>query len=509
MKKILYRIANSTVVWLSALIFTMITIMSLFSTTFFIKDRVESVIICQDSFLTNIFLILILWVALCIIFMQIDRCKLNLEYLEKLVLVVVLACSVLWVIMAQANPFADGNEICKAVISFAKGNYESLNKEGYFGKFPFQLGLLFVFEKLLWFAGNNNFIFLQILNALALICAFHFIFKIFILLFKNERAAVILLILFSTCFPAMLYCTFIYGTMYGFALSTGAVYFIVKYYKEKRIRYIIYAIPLLLLSVLLKNNYLIVFVALACLMCAKCLQNNKIYILLFIPVFLCLNAMMNAGIKTYYETRSGLEIHTGIPSIGWVAMGLQDGNKGHGWYNQTMFNTYNDSRQDTEQTAEKSKKIIENTIESYRERPGEFLIFILNKVGSQWNEPTYESLWVSEHPKNSNMHRVHLSRISSSVYHGKLNDVYLGYCNIYHLLIFLSAAVCFWVYRRKLNIEHCIFAIIIIGGFLFHILWEANSKYILTYFIYVLPYAAIGLDYSIKYGQTLLNRIKK
>ena len=238
MKKILYRIANSTVVWISALIFTMITIMSLFSTTFFIKDRLESVIICQDSFLTNIFLILILWVALCIIFMQIDRCKLNLEYLEKLVLVVVLACSVLWVIMAQANPFADGNEICKAVISFAKGNYESLNKEGYFGKFPFQLGLLFVFEKLLWFAGNNNFIFLQILNALALICAFHFIFKIFILLFKNERAAVILLILFSTCFPAMLYCTFIYGTMYGFALSTGAVYFIVKYYKEKRIRYI-------------------------------------------------------------------------------------------------------------------------------------------------------------------------------------------------------------------------------------------------------------------------------
>ena len=110
---------------------------------------------------------------------------------------------------------------------------------------------------------------------------------------------------------------------------------------------------------------------------------------------------------------------------------------------------------------------------------------------SQWAEPTYESLWVSEHPKNNDMHMIDLGKIAKSVYYGKLNSLYWGYCNIYQLIIFFTATLFFWYNRKKINIKQSILMIIVIGGFLFHIIWEANSKYILTYYIYS-PLCSIG-----------------
>ena len=35
--------------------------------------------------------------------------------------------------------------------------------------------------------------------------------------------------------------------------------------------------------------------------------------------------------------------------------------------------------------------------------------------------------------------------------------------------------------------------IIVIGGFLFHTLWEVKAIYLYQYFMYLLPYAAAGL----------------
>ena len=36
--------------------------------------------------------------------------------------------------------------------------------------------------------------------------------------------------------------------------------------------------------------------------------------------------------------------------------------------------------------------------------------------------------------------------------------------------------------------------ITIFGGFLFHMLWEAKGRYILPYFVMMLPMAAVGLS---------------
>lgn len=46
--------------------------------------------------------------------------------------------------------------------------------------------------------------------------------------------------------------------------------------------------------------------------------------------------------------------------------------------------------------------------------------------------------------------------------------------------------------------EGAYFVMNIFGGFLFHMLWEAKARYILGYFVLLLPLAAFGLNEILK-----------
>ena len=66
--------------------------------------------------------------------------------------------------------------------------------------------------------------------------------------------------------------------------------------------------------------------------------------------------------------------------------------------------------------------------------------------------------------------------------------------NQYQSFIFIG--VFLWIifnYWRKKDLEDQVLLLTIFGGFLFHMLWEAKGRYILPYFVMMLPMAAIGL----------------
>ena len=52
--------------------------------------------------------------------------------------------------------------------------------------------------------------------------------------------------------------------------------------------------------------------------------------------------------------------------------------------------------------------------------------------------------------------------------------------------------------RKNRNIYVWLPATAFIGGFLFHMLWEAKGQYTFTYFILLIPYAAIALKNIVK-----------
>ena len=114
--------------------------------------------------------------------------------------------------------------------------------------------------------------------------------------------------------------------------------------------------------------------------------------------------------------------------------------------------------------------------------------FYYKKFISQWNEPTYASIWVNI------FHQGEFPVWVQSFYDGKLNTLAVEYMNLYQSLILLGAVVVLIKYRKKWKEEQLLLFLILLGGFLFHMLWEAKSQYIMPYFILLMPYAAAGLD---------------
>lgn len=51
--------------------------------------------------------------------------------------------------------------------------------------------------------------------------------------------------------------------------------------------------------------------------------------------------------------------------------------------------------------------------------------------------------------------------------------------------------------RKDLNNEVILLITIFLGGFAFHILWEAKSRYIIPYFIILIPIACLQLNKKI------------
>ena len=84
--------------------------------------------------------------------------------------------------------------------------------------------------------------------------------------------------------------------------------------------------------------------------------------------------------------------------------------------------------------------------------------------------------------------------VVNSMYVGKLHALMTWFMNQYQSLIFMG--VFLWLifhFWKKKELEQYVLLITIFGGCLFHMLWEAKGRYILPYFVMMLPMAAVGL----------------
>ncbi len=115
----------------------------------------------------------------------------------------------------------------------------------------------------------------------------------------------------------------------------------------------------------------------------------------------------------------------------------------------------------------------------------------MRKTLSQWNEPTYEALWVNQ------FHNGDFSTIVQSIYTGKLYRVLSEYMNLFQLLVFAAVFAGLLIGRKgekRWQLTELFLPMVILGGFFFHTIWEAKSQYIFPYFVCMLPAAATGLS---------------
>ena len=491
MRKIIMKVSENVVFWLSVVLMGFLTVVSLISTTYF---KISGLYPERPSFkLDNVFLNVIficLFAAVIYFFCKIKTFeKIRTQRLACAAAALTVVLGIIWINMSGAYPGSDQSYVSYVAYQASQGIFKQFEAGKYIQTYPNQLGMVALLELIYRVTGGENWVVYQYITAAADGFTVYFLYKITHRLFNNKKTDLIVLFLSVVCAQLIFYTTYVYGITLGLCLALVSFYFMLLFFDGGKIRYAVLSGLLIGLSIIIKNNYSIFLVAEVILAVYEAVGKKRLKNLTAAAAGVILTIVLSMSLTYVYEVRSGEDIGSGMPKILWVAMGMQEGERAEGWYNEFNYETYMESGSDAEVSTQAAAAAIEERLSDFAEDPLYALRFYYKKIVSQWNEATYESIWANQ------FHYVGSSKIIQSIYDGKLYTLLLEYMNIYQLLIF--AAMLFWLVseiRREKTLERLFLPMVVIGGFIFHIIWEAKSGYIFPYFMCMLPFAAAGLS---------------
>lgn len=188
------------------------------------------------------------------------------------------------------------------------------------------------------------------------------------------------------------------------------------------------------------------------------------------------------GVNAYIRSlNDGREVK-GIPMTAWIAMGLQDGKAAPGWYNAYNNSIYEDNDYDFEKTEAAVIEEMKRIVGHYPQDITTSISFFVKKVSSQWNNPTFQSLWILEDRGNDD----------NWLLHGNGRYFYTLWVNLLQTWI-LAGTLFYAVLRFKTSsLQEMILPMTFLGGFIFHLFWEAEGLYSILYFPLLLPLSICG-----------------
>ena len=183
--------------------------------------------------------------------------------------------------------------------------------------------------------------------------------------------------------------------------------------------------------------------------------------------------------------------------MSYFAMGMQEASRGCGWYNGFNIDTYDATGMDSAAANEISRQAIQERLSYFREHPGYAADFYVRKHLSQWADGTYASRQATLATYGGR------SEFFQEVYDGSLSSAYIEWGNAWQNVLYLGTLLfCVSAVRRRREGADSLYLyvglIAVLGGFLFHILWEANSRYIFLYSLMLMPYCAAGVQSGVR-----------
>lgn len=206
--------------------------------------------------------------------------------------------------------------------------------------------------------------------------------------------------------------------------------------------------------------------------------------------------------QRFYEYRAKNTMGRGVPAIAYIAMGMQwsEGRSPGGWngYHSDLFMkcSYN-----TELTAQISAEAVKDSLGYMTKHPDYMVKFYYYKLTEQWEREDFQCLYETLDFSGER------TPAAWDIYQGKTKERLLSIMSVHQSLVYIGAC-CFcisgavrWRKGKKngkssvdvRQSERLILLVTFIGGFLFSMIWEAGSRYVMPYFVMLIPYAADGL----------------
>lgn len=475
---------------------------------------------------TLIALITTIGIILCFYLIILKLIKNKSKKFKMIVVIVLLVISfivqIIFGMNNRMNTFGDNGMVYNMArvmhekVSIPSSNNINTDISYYVSKYPQQLSLAFM-ESIVMniFHSEEKRIFLiinSLLNCLTII-DFLLIFKE---LSKNHKVNKTLgAIIIFTFVQLNFLATFIYGDVPSFAFGFLAFYFALKYGNTNKNRYLFFSSIFMSIAYICRENTLIMILAEIFYLILN-LKNNEVKTInerenkkqkvilkekiskiilkfLLILCFAFISILPGKIICNYEIKKYNLDKNNKITLTSYLLMGMgynEEETAGPGWYDIKITDNQKVSKR--EDYVIKENEQISERLEYLRKNPIHAIKFYLRKFALMWAENTYSTIRVNTYfdtkkylDGSSKISRKNLIIIQFIVYiYGKA------------ILLVISLGTLIYLVKNKNNLSNdvLLFVILFIGGFLFYVLWEAKSRYIIPYVLALIPSAVVGLN---------------
>lgn len=112
------------------------------------------------------------------------------------------------------------------------------------------------------------------------------------------------------------------------------------------------------------------------------------------------------------------------------------------------------------------------------------------KIATQWNDPFYHTDYLISVDQDE------IAKGVTAFIQGQESNI-LIFLSLLQTIIYLGSVLYIVCVSYKGVLYKRLPEVYVLGGFLFSLLWEANSRYVFPYYIVMFPLAAIGWYYGI------------
>lgn len=411
------------------------------------------------------------------------------DRVSRILIYLIFAIGALWsVAIYSCGQHFDSLEIMQAVYGMSWNDFTKFGAKDYFSIYPNNIGTTMIFYVFSKFCGVYNYLALMLLNSVFIALVYYDLSKITVKMTGSRKLGLAVLAAGIFFLPVTGLSVLVYGTVPGLFLAVRSLRFIMDYSSTHSRKSAVIAALLIALATVIKNNYIIFIIAFVIYLAFEALRTGRAATLIPIAVMVVSFLVMSSGMKIIARSVTGCDISGGAAKLSWIAMGMQESS---GTYNGYNSDNYVLCDFDADREAALASGDIRERINEFTQSPTYALNFYTRKVAIEWTNPLfnafepvasllYESdnipewVWYTLSPRG-------IAAITSA------EDVFLS-------LVYLGTAAFVIASRKEKLLRDAVLPMLIfVGGYTFHLIWEAGSTYATPYVILLLPVALTGL----------------
>ena len=403
------------------------------------------------------------------------------------------AAALCFVLSVGLLPRADSALVIEAAKRFAAGDFSPLEGE-YFSRVSYQLGICLPLEGLArLLPGLDLNLLMQALNCVISAALMALLCGLAGGLSGDARTSGAAALLYLAFVPMLLFNMFVYGVLPMLLLCVLAMRCFARCARTGERRFgVLYAL-LIGAAAALKPNAMIVMLALLICAAVHALQRKDGFLLLCAALSAVLCFALPAGVIRLYELRAGVTLAPDTGMLLRLAMGMQDSMIAAGWYNG-VIEEYWPLSVTPEMEKAAALEMLAARLREFAADPAGAWAFFKEKCLTQWAEPSYDILWYGAVCGKSGR----FNGLAHAIFRdgSPVRALLAGYMNIFQQAAYVLALIgtCGMIKEKRIEAVQLMLPVTVLGGFLYHMLFEAKSQYIYPYMLLLLPLAAAGMD---------------